>query len=86
MTRQYKNQYRKPRNLPVHDLLFTNRFAKPLTMWGLTSNMRRLETDGWSFRALRPKAQNDGGEKNVIGHTGQMREVYTKERKLVPVR
>jgi hypothetical protein len=86
MTRQYVNKYRKPRALPVHNRLFTNRFGKPLTMWGITSNMRRLETDGWTFRSLRPKAQNDGGDKNVIGHTGQMREVYTKERKLVPVR
>jgi site-specific recombinase XerD len=86
MTRQYVNKYRKPRELPVHDRLFTNRFGKPLTMWGITSNMRRLETDGWSFRAIRPKAQTDGGDKNVIGHTGQMRERYTRERKLVPVR
>lgn len=86
MTHQYVNKYRKPRELPVHDRAFTNRFGKPLTMWGITSCMRRLETDGWSFRSLRPKAQNDGGDKNVIGHTGQMREVYTKERKLVPVR
>lgn len=86
MNRPYKNKYRKPRVLPVHDRLFVNRFGKPLTMWAITSCMRRLETDGWSFRSLRPKAQNDGGEKNVIGHTGQMREVYTKERKLVPVR
>ena len=86
MTHQYVNKYRKPRVLPVHDRLFTNRFGKPLTMWGIISNMRRLEAGGWSFRTIRPKAQNDGGDKNVIGHTGQMREVYTKERKLVPVR
>jgi integrase len=86
MTRPYKNKYRKPRELPVHNRLFVNRFGKPLTMWGISSNMRRLKTDEWSFRSLRPKAQNDGGEKNVIGHTGQLREVYTKERKLVPVR
>ena len=86
MTRQYVNKYRKPRVLPVHNRLFTNRFGKPLTMWGITSNMRRLKTDGWSFRALRPKAQTDGGDRNVIGHTGQMRERYTRERKLVPVR
>lgn len=86
MTRPYTNKYRKPRVLPVHNRLFTNRFGKPLTMWGITSNMRRLETDGWSFRAIRPKARDDGGNRNVIGHTGQMLEVYTRERKLVPVR
>lgn len=38
------------------------------------------------LEALRPKAQTDGGDRNVIGHTGQMRERYTRERKLVPVR
>lgn len=86
MNRPYINKYRKPRQLPAHNRLFTNRFGKPLTMWGITSNMRRLKTDGWSFRAIRPKAQTDGGDRNVIGHTGQMREVYTRERKLVPVR
>jgi len=83
MSHRYVNKYRKPRELPAHDRLFTNRFGKPLTMWGITSNMRRLETDGWSFRSLRPKAQNDGGD---LGHTGQMRETYTKERKLRTVR
>jgi hypothetical protein len=83
MTRQNK---KRPRELPAHERLFTNRFGQPLTMWGITSNMRRLQTDGWSFRALRPKAQTDGGDRNVIGHTGQMREAYTRERKLVPVR
>lgn len=86
MTRQYKNKYRKARVLPQHDYLFTNRFGKPLTMWGITSNMRRLEIEGWSFRSIRPKAQNDGGDKNVIGHVGQMREVYTKEHKLATVK
>jgi integrase len=85
MNRPYANKYRKPRVLPVHNRLFTNRFGKPLTMWGICSNMRRLDP-GWSFRAIRPKAQTDGGDRNVIGHTGQMREVYTRERKLVPVR
>lgn len=70
---------------PDHDHLLTNRFGKPLTMWGIISNMRRLGVD-WSFRAIRPKAQTDGGDRNVIGHTGQMRERYTRRKKLVPVR
>lgn len=69
---------------PEHDRLLTNRFGKPLSMWGITSNMRRLNVE-WSFRKIRPKAQTDGGDRNVLGHTGQMREVYTRERKLVPV-
>jgi integrase len=83
MNRPYTNKYRKPREMPVHNRLFTNRFGKPLTMWGITSNMRRLNPDGWSFRSMRSKAQNDGGD---LGHMGQMRETYTKERKLRPVR
>ena len=70
---------------PDHDRLLTNRFGKPLTMWGIISNVRRLGVD-WSFRAIRPKAQTDGGDRNVIGHMGQMRERYTRRRKLVPVR
>lgn len=70
---------------PAHDQLLTNRFGKPLTMWGITSNIRRLKVD-WSFRAIRPKAQSDGGDRNVIGHMGQMRERYTRRRKLLPVR
>jgi hypothetical protein len=68
-----------------HGRLLTNRFGKPLTMWGIISNIRRLGVN-WSFRAIRPKAQTDGGDRNVIGHMGQMRERYTRRRKLVPVR
>ena len=30
---------------PQHDFLLTNRFGKPLTMWGIISNMRRLGVD-----------------------------------------
>ena len=80
MTRQNKNPKRQ-RELPQHDFLLTNRFGKPLTMWGIISNMRRLGVD-FSFRAIRPKAQTDGGDRNVIGHVGQMRERYTRRRKL----
>jgi integrase len=85
MTRQYANKYRAPRPAQEHDYLLTNRFGKPLTVWGVISNMRRLDT-GFQFKAIRAKAQTDGGERNVLGHTGQMREVYTRRRKLVPVR
>ena len=68
-----------------HDRLFTNRLGKPLTERGIISNMQRLDA-GWSFRAIRAKAQTDAGDRNVLGHQGQMREVYTRRRKLVPVR
>lgn len=85
MTRPYVNKYRKPRALPVHNRLLTNRFGKPLTERGIISNMQRLDA-GFSFRKIRPKAQTDAGDRNVLGHTGQMRERYTRRRKLVPVR
>ncbi len=75
----------KARGTRDHDRRPTNRFGKPLTMWGITSNMRRLGVE-WSFRDIRPKAQTDGGDRNVIGHTGQMRERYTRRRKRAPVR
>lgn len=81
----YANPYKKPREVPEHDRLLTGRYGQPLTAWGITSNMRRLGVS-WSFRAIRPKAQTDAGERNVLGHTGQMRERYTRRRKLVPVR
>lgn len=82
MMRQNKNA-KRPRELPVHDKLFTNRFGKPIGMWQITSNIRRLNTDGWTFRSLRPKAQNDGAD---IGHGSGMFETYNKERKLRTVR
>ena len=85
INRPYANPYKKPREASAHDRLLTGRFGQPLTAWGITSNMRRLGVD-WSFRAIRPKAQTDAGERNVLGHVGQMRERYTRKRKLVPVR
>lgn len=84
MTRPYADKY-KTRALPTHDRLFTNRFGRPLTERGIISNMQRIDA-GFSFRKIRPKAQTDGGDRNVTGHQGQMREVYTRARKLVPVR
>lgn len=84
MNHTYANPYRKPRPRVEHDFLLTNRFGQPLSKWGIISNMRRLDP-GWSFRAIRPKAQTDAGERNVLGHTGQMRALYTRRKKLVPV-
>jgi site-specific recombinase XerD len=69
---------------PEHDRLLTNRFGQPLTQWGIISNMRRLGVD-WSFRDIRPKAQTDGGDRNVLGHVGQMRGRYTRANKRLPV-
>jgi integrase len=85
MNRPYANPYKKPREPIVHDFVLVNRFGKPCTEWQIISNMRRLDP-GWSFRDIRPKAQTDAGDsRNVLGHTGQMRALYTRRKKLVPV-
>jgi hypothetical protein len=44
----------------------------PWSQWGLQSALRRLKM-GFQFRQLRPKAQTDAQDRNVIGHIGQMR-------------
>lgn len=67
-----------------HNRLLTNRRGEPLTGWGIQSNMRRLGVD-WTFRQIRPKAQTDAGDRNVLGHSGQMRPRYTRREKLKPV-
>jgi integrase len=89
MNRPWASKYRqakRPRPPVMHDYLLTNRFGKPLTERGIISNMQRLDA-GFAFRHIRPKAQTDAGdERNVLGHVGQMRERYTRRRKLVPVR
>ncbi|HTY49452.1 MAG TPA: hypothetical protein VMB48_07155 [Steroidobacteraceae bacterium] len=40
----------------------------------------------FKFRLIRAKAQTDAQEKNVLGHMGQLRERYTRERRLQAVR
>lgn len=49
--------------------------------WGLQSALRRFKA-GFQFRQLRPKAQTDRPDANILGHVGQMRERYTRRRKL----
>jgi site-specific recombinase XerD len=85
LVREILESRHERKNSKTHARLLTNRFGRPLSAWGITSNMRRLEA-GFSFRHIRPKAQTDAGDRNVIGHVGQMRERYTRRRKLVPVR
>lgn len=84
INRPYANPYKKPRAPQTHGFLLINRLGNPVGKWGIISNIRRLDP-GWSFRAIRPKAQTDAGERNVLGHTGQMRALYTRRKKLVPV-
>lgn len=65
--------------------LFTSPTGLAWSEWGLQSALRRLKL-GFQFRQLRPKAQTDAQDRNVIGHTGQMRVAYTRVDKRRPVK
>lgn len=65
--------------------LFTSPTGLPWSQWGLQSALRRLNM-GFQFRQLRPKAQTDAQDRNVIGHIGQMRMAYTRGEKRRPVK
>jgi len=65
--------------------LFTSPRGLPWSEWGLQSAMRRLNP-GFQFRQLRPKAQTDAPDRNVIGHMGQMRVAYTRADRRRPVK
>jgi integrase len=67
------------------EMLFTSPKGLPWSEWGLQSAMRRLKA-GFQFRQLRAKAQTDAPDRNVIGHVGQMRAVYTRADKRRPVK
>lgn len=67
------------------EFLFTSPKGLPWSEWGLQSAMRRLKP-GFQFRQLRPKAQTDAPDRNVIGHIGQMRAVYTRSDRRRPVK
>ncbi len=67
------------------EFLFTSPKGLPWSVWGLQSAMRRLKP-GFQFRQLRPKAQTDAQDRNVIGHVGQMRMAYTRGEKRRPVK
>jgi integrase len=67
------------------EALFTSPRGLPWSLWGLQSAMRRLKP-GFQFRQLRAKAQTDAPDRNVIGHRGQMRAVYTRSEKRRPVK
>lgn len=67
------------------ETLFTSARGLAWSQWGLQSALRRLKM-GFQFRQLRPKAQTDAPDRNVIGHRGQMREVYQRGEKRRPVK
>lgn len=65
--------------------LFNSVEGLPWSLWGLQSAMRRLKP-GFQFRQLRPKAQTDAPDRNVIGHMGQMKVAYTRADRRRPVK
>lgn len=67
------------------DFIFVSARGKPWSEWGLQSALRRFQA-GFRFRDLRAKAQTDRPERDVLGHTGQLRERYTRRRKLSAVK
>lgn len=67
------------------EYLFTSPRGLAWSEWGLQSAMRRLKA-GFQFRQLRPKAQTDAPDRNVIGHMGQMRVAYTRADRRRPVK
>lgn len=67
------------------EFMFSSPKGLPWSEWGLQSAMRRLKA-GFQFRQLRPKAQTDAPDRNVIGHMGQMRVAYTRADRRRPVK
>lgn len=65
--------------------IFLSAAGLPWSKWGLQSALRRFRP-GFRFRDLRPKAQTDQPDKDILGHTGQMRERYHKKRRLSAVK
>lgn len=65
--------------------IFLSHRGLPWTVWGLQSALRRFGPL-FQFRQLRPKAQTDAPNDNILGHTGQMRERYTRRRRLDAVK
>ena len=65
------------------EFVFINNRGWPWSQDGVSSAMRRAGAT-FGIRNLRSKAQTDSSN-NVLGHTGQMRDRYTKVRRLTPV-
>jgi integrase len=70
---------------PSSEFIFTSARGLPWTEWGLQSALRRFGA-GFCFRDLRAKAQTDRPDADVLGHVGQLRERYTRRRKLSAVK
>ena len=67
--------------------IFVSARGRTWTASGLGSALQRFDAP-FTMKQLRGKAETDGGAqgKNILGHTGQMRETYTKKRRLAAVK
>lgn len=66
-----------------HPQIFLSERGKPWSESGLQSCLQRFQP-AFNFRQLRPKAETD--KPGTLGHTGQMRQVYTRRRQLSAVK
>lgn len=76
---------------PESDFIFTNSRNQPLTAPALDSALKRLgDLKSFSMHDIRAKAATDDASKkpsnNILGHTSQMRAVYTRRRIVNPVK
>lgn len=81
--RQHETMGRVEKAMTVRNqpFIFLSERGLPWSQWGLQSALRRFQA-GFQARQLRPKAQTDKPEANILGHVGQMRELYTRKRRL----
>lgn len=76
-----KGRAAKAAAVRAQPFVFLTKRGLPWTENGLQSALRRFQA-GFRFRELRAKAQTDSPNKNILGHSGQLRERYTRRRKL----
>ena len=75
----------KAEAIRVDPHVFLSARGLPWSESGLGSALQRFDLP-FAFRQLRGKAETDGNGKKITGHEGQMRDVYTKRRKLQAVK
>lgn len=80
-----KDRPARAAQIRAHSQIFLSKRGLPWSEWGLQSALRRFGA-AFQFRQLRPKAQTDAPTKDILGHTGQMRERYHKQRHLDAVK
>lgn len=69
---------------PGSELVLTNKYGKPWTVWAVNSQLFRLKVT-WAFKDLRAKSQTDAAH-STLGHGGAMEAVYRKVLRTRPVR